>query len=38
MTRLGWVEDLTQSVWNVCIKFYTLTEHWKIYCSRIKHR
>ena len=22
MTRLYWVDDLTQSVWNVCIKFY----------------
>ena len=24
MTRLDWVEDSTQSVWNVCIKFDTL--------------
>ena len=24
MTRLYWVEDLTQSVWNVCIEFDTL--------------
>ena len=23
MTRLDWVEDSTQSVWNVSIKFYT---------------
>ena len=23
MTRLDWVEDSTQSVWNVCIKFDT---------------
>ena len=23
MNRLDWVEDLTQSVWNVCIKFDT---------------
>ena len=21
MTRLDWVDDLTQSVWNVCIEF-----------------
>ena len=23
MTRLEWVEELTESVWNVCIKFDT---------------
>ena len=23
MTRLDWVQESTQSVWNVCIKFYT---------------
>ena len=23
MTRLDWVEDLNQSVWNFCIKFDT---------------
>ena len=22
MNRLGWVQDSTQSVWNVCIDFY----------------
>ena len=30
MTRLDWVEYLTQSVWNVCIKFDTREEHWKL--------
>ena len=30
MTRLDWVEDLTKSVWNVCIKFNTLKEYWKL--------
>ena len=29
MTRLDWVEDLTQSVWIFCIKFDTWKEHWK---------
>ena len=43
MTRLDWVEELTQSVWNVCIKFHTWKEHWKMsvlkgkkYCSEWK--
>ena len=31
MTRLYWVEDLTQPVLNVCIKLNTGKEHWKIY-------
>ena len=30
MTRLDWVEESTQSVWNVCIKFDTLKEHLKL--------
>ena len=30
MTRIDWVDDLTQSVWNVCIKFDTWKEHWKL--------
>ena len=30
MTRLDWVGNLTQSVWNVCIKFDTWNEHWKL--------
>ena len=30
MTILCWVEDSTQSVWNVCIKFDTWKEHWKM--------
>ena len=30
MTRIYWVEDSTQSVWNVCIKFDTRKEHWKL--------
>ena len=27
MTRPYWVEESTQSVWNVCIKFDTWKEH-----------
>ena len=30
MTRLDWVEESTQSVWNVCIKLKTV-------CSRRKN-
>ena len=30
MPILNWVEDLTQSVWNACIKFDTQKEHWKL--------
>ena len=30
MTRLDLVEDSTQSVWNVCIKFDIWKEHWKL--------
>ena len=30
MTRLYWVEESTQSVWNVCIKFDTWKLHWKL--------
>ena len=30
MTRLYWVEDLTQPVLNVCIKLNTGKEHWKM--------
>ena len=30
MTRLYWVEVLTQSVWNVCIKFDTWKEYLKM--------
>ena len=30
MTRLYWVEDSTQSVWNACINFDTWKEHWKL--------
>ena len=31
-----WVEDSTQSVWNVCIKFYTWKEHWKLSVLEVK--
>ena len=31
MTRLDWFEDLTQLVWNICIKFDKLNEHCKMY-------
>ena len=31
ITRIDWFEDSTQSVWNVCIKFDTWKEHWKLY-------
>ena len=31
MNILDWVEDSTQSVWNIFIKFYTRKEHWKLY-------
>ena len=30
MTRLDLVEDSTQSVWNICIKFDTWKEHLKL--------
>ena len=30
MNIIDWVEDSTQSVWNVCIKFDTWREHWKM--------
>ena len=30
MTSLDWVEDSTQSVWNVCTKFDTWKVHWKL--------
>ena len=30
MTRLYWVEDSTQSVWDFCIKFDTWKEHLKL--------
>ena len=30
MTRLDLVEDSTQLVWNVRIKFDTRKEHWKL--------
>ena len=30
MTRLGWVEESTQSVWNVCIKFDIWLKNWKL--------
>ena len=30
MTRLGLVEESTQSFWIFCIKFETLKEHWKL--------
>ena len=30
MTRLDLIEDSTQSVWNVCIKFDAWKEHWKL--------
>ena len=29
-TILDWVEDLTQSIWNVCINFDRWKEHWKL--------
>ena len=38
MNRLDWVEDLTQSVWNVFIKFDKLKEHWKLPVVEIKKR
>ena len=31
MTRLDWAQDSNQSLWNVCIVFYTLKENWKLY-------
>ena len=30
MTRLFWVEDSTQSVWNICINFDTRKNYWKL--------
>ena len=36
MTRLDWVQESTQSVWNVCIKFYTWKEHWKLSILEVK--
>ena len=30
MTRLDWDEELTQSVWNVCIIVDTRKENWKL--------
>ena len=43
INRLDWVEDSTQSVWNVCIKFDIWKEYWKQsileekkYCSKWK--
>ena len=30
MNRLDWVEQSTQSVWNVYIKFDTWKEYWKL--------
>ena len=30
MNRIDWVEYLTQSVWNVCIKFDTQKGHWRL--------
>ena len=30
-TIIDWVEDSNQSVWNVCIKFDTWIQHWKMY-------
>ena len=30
ITTLDWVEDSTQSIWNVCIKVDTWKEHWKL--------
>ena len=37
MTRLYGFEHLTQSVWNVCIKFDTWKEHWKLSFLEVKH-
>ena len=34
MTRLDWVEDLTQSVWNFCIKVWYMKRRFKTICSR----
>ena len=30
MTRLDRVEESNKSVWNVCIKYDTREEHWKL--------
>ena len=30
ITRLDWVEDSTQSVWNVCIRLDIWKENWKL--------
>ena len=36
MTRLDWFEDSIKSVLNVCIKFDTWNEHWKLSVLELK--